>query len=75
MLVRFSISPEAARYAAKHLRYGSWILTATFCGMGLRRNESVDYGLAVVILLGAAAFSAKLISIAEARERGGAPPR
>lgn len=75
MPVRFSLSPEAARYAAKHLRYGSWILTVTFCGMGLRRHESVDYGIAVVILLGAAALSAKLIAIAEARERGDAPPR
>lgn len=75
MPVRFRLSPEAARYAAKHLRYGSWILTATFCGMGLRQHEPVDYGIGVVILLGSAALSAKLIAIAEARERGCTPPR
>ncbi|MDE2104310.1 MAG: hypothetical protein KGL39_44140 [Patescibacteria group bacterium] len=75
MPLKLSLSSEAARYAARHARYGSWILTITFCGMGLRRHEPVDYGFAVLIFLGAAALSAKLVAVAEAKERGCSPSR
>ena len=75
MPLTFSLFSETARYVAKHLRYGSWILTATFCGMGLRRHEPLDYGFAVLVFFGAAASSAKLIAGAEARERECSPSR
>ncbi len=75
MPLKFSLPPDAARYAAKHVRYGSWILTATFCGMGLRRHEPLDYGAAVLIFYGAAVLSAKLNAVAEAKERGCSPTR